>query len=55
MNAMFFVSLHEGDIGPQVYPGTMEVLLDLIAAYCVGDISSEDEPAEPPRRENRIV
>jgi AcrR family transcriptional regulator len=39
MNAMFFVSLHEDDFGPGMFPGTLDVLLDLIAAYCVGDIN----------------
>jgi AcrR family transcriptional regulator len=39
MNAMFFVSLHEDDFGPGAFPGTLDVLLDLIAAFCVDEIN----------------
>ncbi len=42
MNALFFVSLHEGDL-PQDYGGTMDLLIDLSAAYCLGEI---EFPAE---------
>jgi AcrR family transcriptional regulator len=48
MNAMFFVSLHENDFGPEMFPGTMELLLDLISAYCVGEITTMGQPAEQP-------
>jgi len=40
MNAIFFVSLHEEDFGPDTYSGTIELLLDLIAAYCVGETAA---------------
>jgi AcrR family transcriptional regulator len=40
MNAMFFVSLHEDDFGPGMFSGTLDILLDLIAAYCVGEINA---------------
>jgi AcrR family transcriptional regulator len=46
MNAMFFVSLHEDDFGPQTNPGTIGLLLELISAYCVGDITLENSAAE---------
>jgi AcrR family transcriptional regulator len=48
MNAMFFVSLHEDDFGPDTYPGTIDLLLELISAYCVGDISPAGQPARQP-------
>jgi AcrR family transcriptional regulator len=35
MKALFFVSLHKDDFGPGAYPQTMEVLIDLVAAYLV--------------------
>lgn len=41
--ALFFVSLHEDDLGPGVYPGTIDLLIDLISAYCVGEVT----PTEP--------
>ena len=41
MYAIFFVSLHEDDIAPGMFPATMDVLLELIAAYCVGEVSAE--------------
>lgn len=40
MNALFFVSLHEDDFGPGMFPGTLDILLDLISAYCVGEINA---------------
>jgi hypothetical protein len=43
MNALFFVSLHEDDFGPQTFPGTIDLLLDLIAQYCVGIITRNGE------------
>ena len=51
MNAMFFVSLHEDDFGPGNYPGTTDLLLDMIAAYCVGELVPEQEAAQPPGKE----
>lgn len=48
MNAVFFVSLHEDDFGPGAYPGTIDLLLDLIAAYCVGEITPTLEAVEQP-------
>ena len=41
MNAIFFVSLHEDDFGPGAYPGTIDLLLELISAYCVGEVTVE--------------
>ena len=46
MTAMFFVSLHETDFGPGTYPGILDVLLELISAFCVGKISLTDEPLD---------
>lgn len=40
MNAMFFVTLHEKDFGPEMYAGTVDLLLDLIAGYCVGEVKT---------------
>jgi len=42
MNAMFFVSFHEEDFGLGTYPGTIDLLLDLIAAYCLGEVPITD-------------
>ena len=38
MNALFFVSLHEEDFGPDVYPATIDLMIDLTAAYCLGEV-----------------
>ena len=35
LKALFFVSLHRDDFGQGAYPQTMEVLIDLVAAYLV--------------------
>ena len=48
MNAIFFVSLHEEDFGPVTYPGTLNILLDLIAAYCVGEVVVTEEAQRQP-------
>lgn len=46
MHALFFVSLHEDDFGPEGYPGTIDLLLELVSAYCVGEITVEQQAAE---------
>jgi AcrR family transcriptional regulator len=48
MNALFFISLHEDDFGPDTYPGTIDLLLNLVAAYCVGEIQGTDGTVENP-------
>lgn len=35
LKSLFYVSLHEEDFGPDVYPQTMETLLDLVVAYLI--------------------
>ena len=35
LKALFFVSLHKDDFGRDAYPETMELLIDLVAAYLV--------------------
>ena len=35
MKALFFVSLHKDDFGPDAYPGTMDTLIEAIAVYLV--------------------
>ena len=42
LRALFFVSLHEEDVGIGVYKGVMEVLEDLVSGYLVPMTSAED-------------
>ena len=35
IRALFFVSLHEEEFGKDVYPGVLDVLIDLIAHHLV--------------------
>ena len=35
MKALFYVSLHEDEIGNDVYPKTLDVLIDLVADYLI--------------------
>jgi AcrR family transcriptional regulator len=35
--ALFFISLHESDFGPNRFPGVLDLLVDLVAAFCVGE------------------
>ena len=44
MYALFFVSLHENDFGSETYQGTIELLIDLISAYCLGEVPVEALP-----------
>ena len=42
LRALFFVSLHEEDVGIGVYKEVMEVLEDLVSGYLVPTTSAED-------------
>jgi AcrR family transcriptional regulator len=42
LRALFFVSLHEEDVGIGVYKDVMEVLEDLVSGYLVPTTSAED-------------
>ncbi|MCE1252348.1 MAG: TetR/AcrR family transcriptional regulator [Anaerolineae bacterium] len=46
MNALFFVSLHENDFGAETYQGTIELLIELITAYCLGEVPAEAVPLQ---------
>jgi AcrR family transcriptional regulator len=35
----FFASMHEDDFGPQTFPMAIHVLTELIAAFCLGEIT----------------
>lgn len=41
LHAIFFTSLHEDDLGPDSLTGAMNLLLELVAAYCLGEINIE--------------
>jgi AcrR family transcriptional regulator len=49
MTAMFFVSLHEDDFGAGGYRKTIDLLLDLISAYCVGEVPMERTASPAPK------
>jgi AcrR family transcriptional regulator len=38
MYALFFTSLHEDDLGPDSIGGTIDILLELVAAFCLGEV-----------------
>ena len=38
MYTLFFTSLHEDDFGPGKFTGTMDLLLELVAAFCLGEV-----------------
>jgi hypothetical protein len=42
LRALFFVSLHEEDVGVGVYPDVIDVLEDLVSSYLVPATSAED-------------
>ena len=37
--AVLFASLHEDDFGPDRFPGTMDLLVQLIVAFCLGEVT----------------
>lgn len=39
LHALFFTSMHEDDFGPGQLTGAMETLLELVAAYCLGEVT----------------
>ena len=43
MKALFFVSLHEEDIGARVYPATIQRLVEMVAASLTGEIIPKAE------------
>jgi AcrR family transcriptional regulator len=42
MKALFFASLHEQEIGQDVYPAVLDVLVDLVSGYLVGSGSDRE-------------
>lgn len=41
MYALFFISLHENDFGARSLSSTMEVMAEIVAAYCLGEINPQ--------------
>jgi AcrR family transcriptional regulator len=37
----FFASMHEDDFGPDGLAGTVDLLLELIAAFCLGEVATQ--------------
>ena len=38
LHAAFFTSLHEDDLGPGRLAGAVDLLLELVAAFCLGEV-----------------
>jgi len=46
--ALVLTTLHEEDFGPFQFNGTIDVLIELVAAYCVGEVEIQaQEPLHP--------
>jgi AcrR family transcriptional regulator len=50
--ALFLTSLHEADFGPGNFGGTLDLLVELVAAFCLGEVVIEVKdplrtPAQP--------
>lgn len=41
--ALLFASLHTDDLGPHQMDSTMDLLVELVAAYCLGEIATMEE------------
>ncbi len=39
LHTMFFVSMHEDDFGPEMVSGTLDLLIELLTAFCLGEVS----------------
>jgi len=46
--ALFMTSLHEDDFGPNNFIGTIDLLLELVAAFCLGEIAIQVNNLVPP-------
>lgn len=44
MYALFLCSLHADDLGPEKLSGALEILVNLVAAFCLGEAGLEDQP-----------
>jgi AcrR family transcriptional regulator len=40
MYALFLTSMHEDDFGPNNFSGTIDLLVELVAAFCLGEVES---------------
>ena len=46
--ALFMTSLHEDDFGPNNFIGTIDLLLELVAAFCLGEVAIQvNNPVSP--------
>lgn len=44
--SLFLTVMHEDDLGPNKFEGTVDLLMELVAAYCVGEVEiGVQEPA----------
>jgi AcrR family transcriptional regulator len=39
--ALFLTSMHEDDFGPNNFSGTIDLLVELVAAFCLGEVVSQ--------------
>ena len=52
--AMVLTVLHEEDFGPNTFDGTLDLLLELVAAFCLGEVEIQvQKPTGPPSRPER--
>jgi AcrR family transcriptional regulator len=47
MYPLFFAVLHENDFGPQRLTASILVLIELVAAYCLGEVVIDPQPVQP--------
>lgn len=45
--AIVLMTLHEDDFGPDRFSGTVDLLMELAAAYCLGEVTTETPSNEP--------
>lgn len=46
MYALFLAILHEDDFGPDTFAPTIDLLIELVAAYCLGEVAVPSEMTE---------
>jgi len=41
LHGLFFFTLHEDDLGPEAFANTRNILLELVAAFCLGEVTMQ--------------
>ena len=52
---MTLAVLYQDALGPDRLEGAIDILLELVAAYCLGEVEIEEKPLTPGQESGRLV